>query len=244
MQHQAGRLNPHSVPQLTAAGQVAEPPKNTFGGLCGPHYLLPHLYPSLVLPRHKAIFRIETQRLQFLLHNSGELDIRGTTGRRLLHAGKIHQPPGYSQLKISSVDCTDKPRTTVRTPRMTDPSFGYVGRNVTSSERLEVYGRQESPYGILERVHDSDLVHLLCAGAPAMQIQVQNAEQLVPRVRNTQGELLAEAGIDSTDTSCWKLEVEKNVDAILVTTCLLARLLMLSFPGHQMDLFGLGKTHS
>lgn len=197
--------------------------------------VLPPICPSLILPHTEARFMIQTEHLLRL--TTGSVNILGTSGRKLLHALVCDSPDGRRCLMLASCGCEDDPRTCIFTPQ------GGVG----SSQALEVFGKGGKFYGWLEFPGGSRAM-LAWAGngtehKPVMQIDLcVGGEDLSMKASTPEGRVLASAGRDvaggtgmaprgAEDT--WKMQVKPGVDAVLITSCMLAIILLKPLGGPQ-----------
>lgn len=149
---------------------------------------------------------------------SGQIDILGTSGRKLLHATITQQPDGRHVLALASVGCQEDPRCIIHGP-------------AAGSTKMEVSGRQGEPYGMLEPDSNATLI-LTYNGQPAMVLDTTGILELRLAARTTDGKVLANAnpavassrgpGTDPT----WKLQVKPGADAVLIASCMLAVLLL------------------
>jgi len=174
----------------------------------------PSICPSLILPNTEARFVIAMDSLR---PGSGQIDILGTSGRKLLHATITQQPDGRQVLALASVGCQEDPRCIIHGP-------------AADSVKMEVSGRQGSLYGWLEP--DNTTLILTFSGQPAMVLDTTGLLELRLAARTMDGKLLADArpavassrgpGADPT----WKLQVKPGADAVLIASCMLAVLLL------------------
>merc|ERR1712008_626714 len=94
----------------------------------------PSICPSLILPTTEARFVIAMDSLR---PGSGQVDILGTSGRKLLHATITRQPDGRQLLAVASVGCQEDPRC-------------IIHGAAAGSAKMEVSSRRGKPYGMLE----------------------------------------------------------------------------------------------
>lgn len=198
----------------------------------------PPICPSLILPHTEARFMISTDRLMCA---SGELDIRGTSGRKLLHGSIENSPaePGTSSLSrrtlsIASCGCEDDPRVSV-VAHMRDSKDGplaHGGPSQGSATQMEIFGKGHDFYGCLEPAPAAlgGGFQLRKDGRVVMTIKTgTGADFLNMTAASWDGPILATAGkhvrvgsqtLESHDT--WKLQVKPGVDAVLISACMLS----------------------
>merc|ERR1719352_885045 len=144
--------NPHQSPISASVYRSPQaslkPPGSTSSSLAGAA-TLPPICPSLILPHTEARFMVP---IEGLMRASGELDIRGTSGRKLLHGSVTETPEGRRALALASCGCEDDPRITVLAPSRPfaqgplssgAPAEGSMGI-------MEIYGKGGKFYGTLE----------------------------------------------------------------------------------------------
>jgi len=174
----------------------------------------PSICPSLILPNTEARFVIAMDSLR---PGSGQIDILGTSGRKLLHATITQQPDGRHVFALASVGCQEDPRCIIHGP-------------AAGSVKMEVSGRQGQPYGMLEP--DNSTAILSYNNQPAMVLDTAGLLELRLAARTMDGKLLASASpavvssrAPGTDPT-WKLQVKPGADAVLIASCMLAVLLL------------------
>jgi hypothetical protein len=185
---------------------------------------LPPICPSLILPHTEARFMIQMDHL--LRQTTGPVNILGTSGRKLLHALVCDSPDGRRCLMLASCGCEDDPRTCIFTPTDT-------------SQALEVFGKAGKFYGWLELPGRNQGVLLYSGDAgeqkPVLQIEMGNPQDLRMSASTMDGRLLASAGrnvgvgsqqFSSQGSDSWKMQVKPGVDAVLITSCMLALILL------------------
>jgi len=160
----------------------------------------------------------------------GPLNILGTSGKKLLHALVCDCPDNRRCLILASCGCEDDPRTCTFTPAdPTDPQAG-----------LEVFGKSGKLYGWLEFPGGNQalLMHSGDDGETnrVLQIDMGNAKDLQMCASTMDGKLLASAGRSvvgqtAEGTGIWKLQVKPGTDAVLITSCMLALIVLKSSPG-------------
>jgi len=175
----------------------------------------PSICPSLILPNTEARFVIAMDSLR--LSSACQIDILGTSGRKLLHAAITLQPDGRHVLALASVGCQEDPRCIIHGP-------------AAGSAKMEVSGRQGQPYGMLEPENAG--VILTYSNQAAMVLDTAGLLEYRLAARTMDGKLLATAsqavsssrgpGADPT----WKLQVKPGADAVLIASCMLAVLLL------------------
>lgn len=190
---------------------------------------LPPICPSLILPHTEARFMIQMDQLLRL--KTGPVSILGTSGRKLLHALVCDSPDSRRCLMLASCGCEDDPRTCIFTPQREE-----------RSQALEVFGKSGKFYGWLEFQGRNQAV-LSYSGTdgeqkPVLQIEMSNQQDLRMSASTIDGRILASAGksvgavsqqLEGSDA--WKMQVKPGVDAVLITSCMLA--LVLFGPGSQ-----------
>lgn len=193
---------------------------------------LPPICPSLILPHTEARFMIQMDHL--LNITSGPVNILGTSGRKLLHALVCDSPDGRRCLMLASCGCEDDPRTCIFTSNRA--SFPPV-----AEPALEVFGKAGKFYGWLEFPGGSQvlLAHSGAGGErrPVLQIEMGNQSDLRMSASTMDGRVIASAGrnaaaggrqFDGNDS--WKMQVKPGTDAVLVTSCMLALILLRPWP--------------
>lgn len=190
---------------------------------------LPPICPSLILPHTEARFMIQMDQLLKL--KTGPVSILGTSGRKLLHALVCDSPDSRRCLMLASCGCEDDPRTCIFTPQREE-----------RSQALEVFGKSGKFYGWLEFQGRNQAV-LSYSGTDGdqkavLQIEMSNQQDLRMSASTMDGRILASAGksvgavsqqLEGSDA--WKMQVKPGVDAVLITSCMLA--LILFGPGSQ-----------
>lgn len=204
----AGVIMPPTGPQTTAGPGDSQ--------ATGP----PPICPSLILPRDEARFMVVMSSLQ--QRGLGPIDIYGTSGRKLMHAVVGDQNSGLRVFSVASVGCEHDPRCSIRATATSD-------RLAT----LEVFGRNEQPYGALEPVSTPNGAVLLCGGQKVMSIEVEDGISFRMVALSATGTLLASAGPNvaglgqkMNQETVWRVEVKPRVDAVLVVSCMLSMVLL------------------
>jgi len=189
---------------------------------------LPPICPSLILPHTEARFMIP---IESIMRASGELDIRGTSGRKLLHGSVSETPEGRRCLALASCGCEEDPRVTLMAPPRGLASGPLTGSAAVGGiPMMELYGKGGTFYGTLEPALGGGAL-LRCEGEIVMSLEIGSGD-LRMTASSMDGRLLASAGknvqvnvkrLESHDT--WKLQVKPNYDAVLVAACMLGALL-------------------
>lgn len=218
-----GRPAADNITPRPTAGVALLPP--TAGRGAATVEMPPAICPSLILPTSEARFMISLDALVQLTR--GSLDILGNSGRKLLHAALSDTVDGRRCLMLASVNCEDDPRVSIFTrPR------AFAGQTETT---LDIFGRYGAPYGTLHA--REGFSQLVCEGRPVMTVS--------PGIDETQ---LAAALLDGTvlgrgsqknsgtttalqGSQCWSVVVSAGVDAVLIMSCMLARILLTPSPG-------------
>merc|ERR1719506_2514980 len=152
----------------------------------------PAICQTLILPHTEARFMIP---IESLMRASGELDIRGTSGRKLLHGSVTETPEGRRALALASCGCEDDPRITVLAPSRTTaqgplssgaPAEGSMGI-------MEIYGKGGKFYGTLEPAAGGGAM-LRYEGEVVMSLEAAAAGDLRMTASSVDGRLLASAG--------------------------------------------------
>merc|ERR1719389_437521 len=97
----------------------------------------PSICPSLILPHTEARFMIP---IESLMRASGELDIRGTSGRKLLHGSVTETAEGQRCLSFASCGCEEDPRVTVLSGSR-ERAQGPISGGVSGMSPMQVYGK-------------------------------------------------------------------------------------------------------
>eukprot|EP00440_Ansanella_granifera_P076223 gb/GFBE01082717.1/.p1 GENE.gb/GFBE01082717.1/~~gb/GFBE01082717.1/.p1 ORF type:complete len:327 (+),score=53.78 gb/GFBE01082717.1/:1-981(+) len=162
----------------------------------------PAICPSLILPHSTACFTLSLHSIR----TADKLDIRGTSGRKLLTALFGHGPQPFLSLAFDK--CEGDPRCTV------------TGGAMTAA--LSVFGRRQAYYGTMEPMEHSmgDGGLLKCSGAVVMMMEVFDRAALHVAISTPAKRLLAEGRAD-TD-GAWQLTVKPGADAVLIMSCILA----------------------
>lgn len=201
----------------------------------GDDFNLPPICPSLILPHTEARFVIDMNRMKRM--QTGPFDILGTSGRKLLDALVCDAPGRRRCLMLASCGCGDDPRTCVFTakPGSSPPS--------TDSEALEIFGRAGKFYGWLEFPGGMEVM-LLHSGVDGkvrrvLRIEMESASDLRMAASTMDGRVLASCGrsaagqvaaqqFEGIDT--WYMQVKPGIDAVLITSCILALIFLRSWP--------------
>jgi len=174
------------------------------------------LCPNLILPNTEARFMVDMESL--VSGNVNTLDIIGLSGMKLLDASVQITPDGKRNLVLTSVGIQDL-CTCSFTP---DPKA--AGPKV-----IEVYGRGGKHYGTLELPASGGGI-LKCSGRPDLFIEVGNPLDLEMSAYTAEHYALAWANRirpTSADTNdIWRLQVHKNIDAVLIAACMLSMILL------------------
>lgn len=184
----------------------------------------PPICPSLILPNTEARFKVSMDSLLRL--TTGDLDVLGTSGRKLLHASVRDAADGRRVLSLASVGCEGEPRCTICAPLL----GGGSG--------LDVYGRGSQFYGNIEATPGGGGILRFMGspydGAAVMTLDPGNPADLALTASTVDGRRLATGGRSAGDE--WKLQVKQGADAVLIGSCMLAMLLLrpspASGPGH------------
>jgi hypothetical protein len=195
----------------------------------------PPICPSLILPHTEAKFMVQMDGL--LNPNAAEgISICGTSGRKLLHASVSDTPDGRRFLAISSCGCEDDPRTCIATS------------SAFESEALEVFGKAGQFYGYLDfrGGHQAQLQWWdgnASARQPVISFALGSMSDRCINASTMDGRLLASAGrtgavpgqgkLLEASSDTWKLTVKPGVDAVLITSCMLALLLLCPWPSQR-----------
>jgi hypothetical protein len=191
--------------------------------------------PALVLPHTEARFTIPIESLMKAMKASAVVDIKGTSGRKLLHGSVDEDSDGRRKLTIASCGHVDEPRVTVLAARSQPES--------TSTGPLEVYGKNMEFYGTLALdiggSRPTAVLEHHKAGKVLTLTVTEAAELAMVALQPGSDEKLAAAGknvvvntksqqrnIQSHDQ--WKLQVSPGCDAVLIAACMLAYLVLLS----------------
>jgi len=189
---------------------------------------LPAICPSLILPHTEARFMIQMDHLLSL--TSGPVNILGTSGRKLLHSMVCDSPDGRRCLMLSSCGCEDDPRTCI-----------FTSHHGSGAEALEVFGKAGKFYGSLQLPggNQAVLTHSGAGGQlkPVLQIDMGNHSDLSMSASTMDGRLLASAGRNATaggrsfeGGDSWRMQVKPGTDAVLITSCMLALILLRPWP--------------
>jgi len=212
--HANGSGSMHLVPGVQGPGlqgppsQVAVPPTAGIGAHLEP---LPPICPSLILPRTEARFLIAMADIMQI--QTGDLHIKGTSGRPLLIASVGTSPNGARQLALASIGCEDDPRALVF-------NHGMMGAGV-----LEVRGRSGQPYGVLQPM-DGGAV-LLHQNRPVMKIVNGPPSELCMTATGNDGTPLGVGrGGPAGGGNHWKLTVRPGQDAVLIAVCMLSLIIL------------------
>jgi hypothetical protein len=171
---------------------------------------VPPVCPSLILPNTEARFMMSLDKIMGL--KTGAIDIRGTSGRTLLHATIENLPDGRRSLKLASVGCEADPRTTVHSPAQPGGAF-------------EIAGKLGQPYGTLEISPNGSGV-LKHSGQPVMIIERGDVAAMKMTAKSVDGDQLGSASTENKGDVNWKLTVKPGADAVLITTCMLSMIFL------------------
>jgi len=179
---------------------------------------VPEICTSLVLPTQQARFVIKLDQMMRLEH-PGQLDIKGTSGRTLLHVSTGDTETGGRKLSLASVGCESDPRTIVEAP-------------VQPGEAFQVYGKFRDFYGTLESVPGGTGSLLKYKGQPVMTIEMGDSADLKMLAYAMDGTLLGTAGrqadcaLGPEVVDGWKLAVPPGADSVLISSCMLSMVLL------------------
>jgi hypothetical protein len=143
------------------------------------------------------------------LRQACNFEIKGTSGRTLLHAYVNDLGSGRRRLALASVGCKDDPRTVV-----TNPGHG---------RGLEICGKGNEVYGMLVPDPSTAGSSVLCfKDRPVMKIQKGRADFSFT-ASDMNGVFLGSCGgVDgSFSGEQWTLQVEPGHDAVLIVSCML-----------------------
>lgn len=170
----------------------------------------PPICPTLILPSTEARFKISMDRLVRI--TTGDFDILGTSGRKLLQAS-VREDKGRRSLSLASVGCEEEPRCTVVAS--------------VDGPGLEVYGRGGALYGNLVPTTGGGILRAAGPpydGAAVMIIEPGNPTDLALTASTLGGRRLGSGGRISGDD--WRLQVKPGEDAVLIGSSILALLLL------------------
>jgi hypothetical protein len=183
---------------------------------------LPPMCPSLILPHTEARFVVPTEDI---IRGQGQLEIRGTSGRRLLSGTITETPAGHRCLALASCGAEEDPVMILSPPREDGRE-----RQPGQLDTLEIFGKGGSHYGTLEQAPKGGAI-LKCAEQAVMSLEIAGCDMKMT-ASAMDGRLLATAGkhvqvsIRSEEAGdTWKLQVKPNCDAVLIASCMLGVLL-------------------
>eukprot|EP00929_Paragymnodinium_shiwhaense_P006886 TRINITY_DN110837_c0_g1_i1.p1 TRINITY_DN110837_c0_g1~~TRINITY_DN110837_c0_g1_i1.p1 ORF type:complete len:525 (+),score=114.37 TRINITY_DN110837_c0_g1_i1:178-1752(+) len=197
-------------PPPPTAGVMAAPPTAAFPG--GP----PAVCPSLILPNTEAKFVISMEALLRPELTGGRLDIKGSSGRKLLSAELANSGDGRLCLSLASVGCEDTPRA-----RIFSPAPGRTD--------MELLGKGNSFYGSLQPNGSPTSFVLLYEGEAVLHVQIVDSASFRIVVCSKDGVQLghSERTLGGPGGSeVLRLNVRRGVDAVLVVSCVLAMVLV------------------
>mmetsp|Transcript_51596 Transcript_51596/g.122776 ORF Transcript_51596/g.122776 Transcript_51596/m.122776 type:complete len:425 (+) Transcript_51596:139-1413(+) len=182
----------------------------------------PPICPSLILPHTEARFQIA---LPSLRGSTGQVDILGTSGRKLLHATAAPKDDRRMQLAVASIGCEDDPRTVIIADMLPTPD---------NPDIMEVYSRGGELYGSLlyteERLY---LRHAASRDAIVMVVEIEDLSEMRMIAHAGESQLLATAGTrlqvggrSPENVETLKLQVKPAADAVLIMSCMLAKILL------------------
>lgn len=177
----------------------------------------PPLCASLILSKTEARFLVP---LEGLVHSRGDLvnlDIRGTSGSKLMHATMEAGPNGQLVLALFLVGCEHDPRAIIQAATPTV---------------LEIYGRGKRFYGTIELLTLNNSV-VKYEGVPVMTVDRADSHAL-SLTASSMGQVLAcgstpppiGSSKGGSDSDSWGLKVKPGADAILIMSCMLAMMLL------------------
>jgi hypothetical protein len=191
-------------------------------------YRIPPICPQFILPRTESRFTVPIESLMKAMKASAVVDIKGTSGRKLLHCC-VDEENGSRKLTIASANAEDDPRVTILAPPRSQPEN-------TSSSPLEIYGRNSEFYGTLRFDQGRAVLHNQQIGQVVMSLMMDDPAQLsiVALQANTDDELaragknvqVSKRNVVATHAT-WNLVVGPQCDAVLISACMLAYIVLL-----------------
>lgn len=175
---------------------------------------VPPICPQLILPNTEARFMIDMSSMTSVcMGSTTRVDIKGTSGRTLLHAIVRDGVDARKELLLTSVGCEDDPRTKVCAPRSPGQAF-------------ELFDKKGELYGTIDSSGSGAV--LTNKGQPVMRIQMENEQDMKMVASTIDGRTLGDGGCTSSGvpSRIWKLTVKRGVDAVLISSCMLAMLLL------------------
>jgi len=177
----------------------------------------PPLCASLILSKTEARFLLPLEGLRNSRGDLANLDIRGTSGSKLMHATMEAGPNGQLMLALFLVGCEHDPRAII-----------YAATPTV----MEIYGRGKRFYGTMELFSSNSAV-VKCEGVPVMTIDRADHNPL-SLTASAMGEVLAcgstpppiGSSKGGSDSDSWGLKVKPGADAILIMSCMLSVMLL------------------
>jgi len=176
--------------------------------------LPPPVCPSLILPHTEARFMVSLDDLLKL--TVGSLNINGTSGRTLLEAFVRESEDGQRSLALASVGCEDDPRIVVSGPQR-------------PGEAMLVCGKDDEFYGTFETAGTGNILKF-GGNDPVMSIEMGDPADLQMTAFAIDRKKIGSAGRKASASmpggDAWKISVCAGADAVLVSTCMLALVLL------------------
>lgn len=240
----AGTSSGLGVPSGAAPGPGEQPLglPPTAGATASLAGLPPPICPSLILPRTEARFMVAMSALQSVA--SSQIDIIGTSGRKLMHLAITPEGNGGKRLALSSVGCEDNPRVFVTAPQ------GALAPGGGPDRALQIHGRRSVLYGTMEPRGDGGAV-LICGGQAVMFIEAGRVGDLQMTATVPDGRVVGNGGRALStsarrqregDDNTWKLQVMPGADAVLIASCMLALILVRPWPADRPSNVGMAPS--
>lgn len=177
----------------------------------------PAVCPSLVLPHKDCNFIISLESLIRPEVSAGVIDIKGSSGRTLLRAQLGNLSDGRLCLSLASVGVEDDPRTRIVAPAPGQQGFELYGRANRFYGRLEPNGGPNTRVLIYEEEHVLSLdfvdpANFQIVARSLADVQLGSSERAPGQGAGWPSEIL-------------RLNVRAGVDAVLITSCMLAMVL-------------------
>lgn len=183
----------------------------------------PALCPSLILRTTEARFLVSMDCLKKPNEVISSIDIRGTSGSKLMHAAIEDGPNRQPMLALFLVGCEHDPRAIMF---------------ASSPTLIEVYGRGGRVYGSLQ-VDPAGLKAVLsCEGVPVMTVDRAAGDAIQLTAACPNGRMLAcgsyppPSGVQGKNSGgselsdAWGMKVKPGADAVLIISCMLSMLVL------------------
>lgn len=210
-------LGPPRTSPLADAGILSKRPLPAANKLNSPEPdlscagLVPAICPSLILPSVEARFMIPLSSL--VDPGSQSFQLIGSSGMKLLDAAIQINENGGRSLVLRTVGVEDLCACILDSEQSS-----------TTPQTLQIFGRGLRHYGDLEAIRGGKGAILKCGEKAVFQVEVLDPTTLMMSVSSMEGAKIGSAV--SSANQQWKVQVNAGVDAVLVTSCMMAMILL------------------